>query len=132
MRLGDETVRLLLDVLLIPYTVGLYSLDHNHYLTFISGEGFEDLRRFIKSDRQLQNLLVYTLFPNDKFEERLEAVILEEFEKLYYTLIRRDDKYGSTSVGTIQFRNSELDRFNNNISLLGDIAIFDKEKVKDK
>jgi len=128
-RVGSRAISVLLDLLILPYTVGLYSLDQNKYLDFINGKGYEEFVRFIKWEKHLISFLVINLYSYEEEGEIENDVLFEEFEKIYNALFVKKVKSEEVNAGKLKFYYGTLSYFLNNISLLSDLAELEQREV---
>ncbi|MCL1914448.1 MAG: KAP family NTPase [Eubacteriaceae bacterium] len=117
---GHENVRLMLELLMLPYIVGLYTIDFNEYSKFIRGDGFDKFGKYVISNQQLQSFVMYSLYSNKPNETIDNKTLLDEFERIYNALFIEKEKKFSYDY--------DLSYFADNISLLGDYAELEQKE----
>ena len=113
----------LINVLFIPYTIGLYITDVNKYTEFKDKRGWSDLEKFIRHDEKLIKLCKYMIYSN---KDATTPETLEEVKKLYGLMFDEDyrDKVPETVIGGNRIYGDVFNYLEDKMSLLGSLSDF--------
>lgn len=113
----------LINVLFIPYAIGLYITDVNKYTEFKDKRGWSDLEKFIRHDEKLIKLCKYMIYSN---KDATTPETLEEVKKLYGLMFDEDyrDKVPETVIGGNRIYGDVFNYLEDKMSLLGSLSDF--------
>ena len=115
----------IIDTLFLPYMVGLYNYSPTNYIMFISGKGENDFNNFVSGNEHVVEMCKY-IFYGDASNIKKED-ILNDLNKYYDLLFNERSAQAKIEINGIEIYKYSLQNIYDKISLLGDIANFEKK-----
>ena len=115
----------LINVLFIPYAIGLYISNPLTYNSFSNGNGWNEFEKFVKSNNTIIDFCMMCIY--DKTAgNRSQSELFIELQKLYNYLFGFDPNTINKfyEIGDGHILSNSLKRIHDNLSLLGDLADF--------
>lgn len=108
----------------IPYIVGLYTAMPTKYNEFKNGNGYDELKNFITSNKSIIRLCKRCLYSIDGVAD--ESMFFD-LRRYYNLIFNEKDAIASIKIENYEVHKDVFKRLDDNISLLGDIAEFQEE-----
>ena len=112
----------IINFIFIPYAVGLNTNSPTKFAIFKSGNGYNQLKEFIKSNKLIIKICKLIFYGDDN--EFDDDKMFKDLENYYNLIFIEKEKNANIKVSNYIIYKDSLENFENNISLLGDIAEF--------
>ena len=112
----------------IPYIVGLYTAIPTKYNEFKNGNGYDELKNFIMSNKSIIRLCKRCFYNNDGIDD---ASMFFDLKRYYDLIFNEKDAIASIKIENYEVHKDSFKHLDDNISLLGDIAEFQNMKIEE-
>lgn len=124
----------ILELLVLPYSIGLYITDISEYKRFIDGNGYEEFKNFISNDKSILSLCKYYLYPQScktiDDSKITDDNLLENVKKIYEIMFTKSNTndFTKANVGELELTQNNFKNISDSISLLGALSDFSSEE----
>lgn len=122
----DEHMKIFYNIF-IPYIVGLYITSPIKYEIFRKGNGYNEFKEFVSSNQSIVKLCKRSFYGNEQDTE--DTKMFNDLENYYNLIFKEQNTLASIKIHNYPIYKDSFKHFDDKISLLGDIAEFQEEKL---